>query len=86
VVVDELKVSEPKTRVMAKALNSLVGNASALILIPEKLAYEEVIRSTRNIPDAKILVANYVNIRDLLVFDKVILPLASLDLIKAHLE
>jgi large subunit ribosomal protein L4 len=85
VVVDELKVSEPKTRVMAKALNSLVGNASALILIPEKTAYEEVIRSTRNIPDAKILVANYINVRDLLVFDKVIMPLASLDLIKAHL-
>ena len=86
VVVDELKVSEPKTRVMAKALTSLVGDSSALILIPEKPAYEEVIRSTRNIPDAKILVANYINIRDLLVFDKIVLPLASLDLIKAHLE
>ena len=36
VVVDELTLPEPKTRLMAKALNSLVGESSALVLIPEK--------------------------------------------------
>ncbi len=81
VVVDALTVSEPKTRVMVKSLNSLVGENSALVLIPAKDAYESVIRSTQNIPDAKILLANYLNIRDLMVFDKVVLPLASLELI-----
>ncbi len=34
-----------------------------------------IIRSTNNIPDAKILMAGYLNIRDLLTFDKLILPL-----------
>ncbi len=85
VVVDELKIAEPKTRLMAKALNSLVGNASALILIPEKVQHESIIRSTNNLPDAKILLTGYLNIRDLLVFDKLILPLAALDLISANL-
>lgn len=85
VIVDELKVTEPKTRVMAKALNSLVGESSALILIPEKKAFEDVIRSTNNLPEAKILVSNYLNIRDLLVFDKLVIPLVALDAIKAQL-
>ncbi|MEJ5314866.1 MULTISPECIES: 50S ribosomal protein L4 [Anaerolinea] len=85
VVVDQLTLPEAKTRHMAQALNTLVGDASALVLIPEKEAYEGVIRSTRNLPDAKILLANYLNIRDLLVFDKVVMPLAALDVISANL-
>ena len=85
VVVDELKVREPKTRLMAGALNTLVGEASALVLIPSVEEYEGVIRSTNNIPDAKVLNANYINIRDLMVFDKLVLPMAALDLIKANL-
>jgi len=86
VVIDQLSLAEPKTRLMVKALNLLVGNASALTLTPEKTAdYEVVIRSTNNIPDAKILMAGYVNIRDLLGFDKVILPLAAIDVLQANL-
>ena len=38
-----------------------------------------------NIPDAKILLASYLNIRDLLSYDKVVLPLKSLDVLTAHL-
>lgn len=85
VVVDALSVSEPKTRIMAKSLVALAGDHSVLMLVPEKEAYEAVIRSTRNIPETKILLANYLNIRDLLGFDKVLLPLAALDVITQHL-
>jgi large subunit ribosomal protein L4 len=85
VMVDEMKLAEPKTRLMAKALNNLVGDASALILIPEKEVYDLIIRSTNNIPDAKIMLAGYLNIRDLLAFDKVVMPVATLDVIKANL-
>ncbi len=84
VVVDQLGLPEPKTRLMAKALNALVGSGSALILIPEKTAYEDVIRSTNNIPDAKVLLANYVNIRDLLQYDKLVIPVAALDVLSAN--
>jgi len=85
VVVDALTLPEPKTRLMASALNILVGDASALIVIPTKESYEMVIRSTNNIPDAKILLANYLNIRDLLGYDKVVMPLDSLKAIAEHL-
>ena len=83
-VVDQLAVSEPKTRLMAKALDLLVGGGSALILVPEKEAYEGVIRSTNNIPDAKILLASYLNIRDLLQYDKIVMPVAVLDMLSAN--
>jgi len=85
IVVDELKVAEPKTRLMASALNTLVGNNSVLILIPQKEEYQDVIRSTNNLPEAKILMASYINIRDLLTFEKLVMPLAALESISAHL-
>jgi large subunit ribosomal protein L4 len=86
VVVDEINAGELKTKAMASTLNLWVGEARALLLMPVKDAvYEDVTRLTNNIPDAKVLLVNYVNIRDLLGFDKVVLPLKSLDALLAHL-
>lgn len=80
VVVDDLSLVEPKTRFMVQALDKLVGESSALILIPEKnTQYDLVSRSTRNIPDAKAILASYLNIRDLLGYDRLVLPLPALD-------
>ena len=87
VIVDDLVLAEPKTRLMAKALNQLVGQATALVVIPEKTAaYDIVIRSTSNIPDAKVLMAEYLNICHILSFDKLVLPLGALDMLKSALE
>jgi large subunit ribosomal protein L4 len=86
VVVDDIKLDEMKTRVMASALNNLVGEASALVLMPVRdEAYDNVARIASNIPDAKILLASYLNVRDLLGYDKVVLPLKSLDALSAQL-
>ncbi len=86
VLVDELVLEEPKTRLMAQSLQALVGNASALVLAAEKdAAYDIVMRSARNIPNAKLLMANYLNIRDLLSYDKLVMPLKALDVLKAQL-
>ncbi len=86
VVVDELVLTEPKTRLMAEALGKLVGDASALLLLPEKdQEYEVAMRTADNISDAKVLLASYLNIRDLLGFDKVVVSLKTLDALKAHL-
>ncbi len=85
VIVDELALAEPKTRLMAKALNQLVGSATALVLIPEKAAYEAVIRSASNLPDAKVLLAGYINVRDLLTFEKIVMPMQAIDTLTSHL-
>lgn len=86
VVVEELTLDEPKTRLMAQSLNALVGDASVLLLVAEKdAAYDIVARSSNNLPDAKLLMANYLNIRDLLSYDKLVMPLKALDVLKACL-
>jgi large subunit ribosomal protein L4 len=86
VLVDELSLPEPKTRLMVQSLGLLVGTASALLLVTEKDAnYEVITRSTNNIPDAKVLMANYLNIRDVLGYDKLVMPLKALDVLKAYL-
>jgi len=86
VVVDEIKMDGTKTKAMAAALNQLVGSARALLLLPVKDAvYDDVTRLTNNIPDAKVMLVSYLNIRDLIGFEKVVLPLKSLDALSAHL-
>jgi len=86
VVVDELKLDDHKTRLMVSALSSLVGNASVLVVMSEKdQAYETVMRSADNLEDAKVLLAGYLNIRDLFTYDKLILPVKTLDALVANL-
>ena len=86
VVVDDLTLTEAKTKLMAQVMAKLVGDESAVILIPEKNpTYEMIIRSASNLVSTKTMLANYLNIRDLLSFDKIILPVQSLDVISAHL-
>jgi len=42
-------------------------------------------RSTDNLTAAKVLLADYLNIRDLLGFDKLILPVKTLDALVTNL-
>lgn len=83
VVVDALTLEKPKTSEMLQALVNLVGAESALVLLPER--NESVEKSIRNIEHAKYLRANYLNVRDLLGYDRVVMPLAALDVIRSYL-
>ena len=86
VIVDDLKLDSPKTRLMATTISGLVGGATALVLMPEKdQSYEILMRSTDNLEEAKVLLAGYLNIRDLLGYDKLVLPIKALDALVAHL-
>ena len=86
VLVEEVKLGEGKTRLMSEALTRLVGQASALVVFSEKDAnYEMVMQSTVNLPEAKVLLAGYLNIRDILSYDKLVLPVNALDALTAHL-
>lgn len=86
IVLDELTLKEPKTKLMAQSLDKLSGDASSLIVIPSKGDDYKIIElSARNLPKAKTLLVNYLNIRDLLSYDKLILPLQALEAISEHL-
>lgn len=82
-VLDEFKMESPKTKEMVTTLQNLVGNNSALIILHEK---DELIeKSVRNLPKAKTVNALYLNVRDLLSFERVILPLSAVDVIDSYL-
>lgn len=84
-LVDELTLAEAKTKLMAKALNALVGENSTLLLIPNQEAYAGVERAAHNLPKVKTLDVSYLNIRDLLTYDTIVMPVAALDNIQSHL-
>jgi large subunit ribosomal protein L4 len=84
--VDAFVMDAPKTKVMVDSLEKLVGSDTVLIVMPEKNEnYEAVIRSANNIPNTKTLLANYLNIRDLLGYDKVILMQDSIEVLNGFL-
>lgn len=87
VIIDELVLSEPKTKLMAQTLSNLISeDEKVLILLPEKNeAYKTIQLSARNLPNAQTLLVQYLNIRDLLSHDKIILPLEALDVLIDHL-
>jgi len=80
VLVDSLEMAEPKTRQMLEILQNLKVDSSALILLPA--SDETILRSVRNLPKVRTLVAQYLNVRDLLQYDYVVLPLSSLEIIE----
>jgi large subunit ribosomal protein L4 len=85
IVVDELDITEAKTRMMAEALVNLVGTSTSLVLMPIKdKNYDSVMRSANNIDGTKVLLASYLNIRDVLSFDKVVLPVKTIDALVAQ--
>ncbi len=85
-VLDDFVLSELKTSQMAQVVGNLVGESSVLVIFPEKNEnYDLVAKAANNIPDLKLLIANYMNIRDLLGFDKVIIQKDALDVIESYL-
>jgi large subunit ribosomal protein L4 len=83
VLLDSLSIEAPKTKVMAETLQKLVGDSSALLLMAKDDVNVE--KSIRNLPSAKTLSAEYLNVRDLLGYDRVIMPLDVLDVIRSYL-
>lgn len=83
ILIDSLELESGKTRDMVDALYALVGDDSVLVLLAE--ANEPVERSIRNIPTALYLRASYLNVRDLLKYDKVLVPMDALEQINGWL-
>ncbi|MBZ0282609.1 MAG: 50S ribosomal protein L4 [Anaerolineae bacterium] len=81
VFVDTLSLDTPKTKAMRQILDAVVGKEStALVLVSDR--NENVERSVHNLADAHVIRANYLNMRDLLQYDKVVVPLDALEIIK----
>ena len=82
-VLDKFALETPKTKEMVEMLEALVGNASVLILLPGSDVQLE--KSVNNLTSAKTLRANYLNVRDLLGYERLILPLEAVEVIQSYL-
>lgn len=83
IVLDELVFDQPATAQVLELLNNLEVAGSVVILLPER--NENVEKSARNLQDVKTLRANYLNIRDLLGHDYVIMPKGAVSVIEGFL-
>ena len=80
VVVDELKLTEGKTKLMAKVLKALNAEKKALVVLPER--EENVVRATANLAQAATTYVNTLNVYDILNANKLILTKAALALVE----
>ncbi len=72
-VVDKLELKEIKTKAMVKAFESLKLEGKTLVILPGKNLNVEA--STKNIENAKAILANRINVYDLLRYKNLVLPL-----------
>ncbi|NOZ28034.1 MAG: 50S ribosomal protein L4 [Chloroflexi bacterium] len=84
IVLDSLQLDTPRTKAMLGVLDALEVDGSALILLAE--ANPNVELSARNLPDVRTLRAGYLNVRDILGYDYLILPLDALEEIRRFLS
>lgn len=71
IVLDQLAFAAPKTKEFANVLNNLKVERKALVVTAN---YEDnVALSARNIPGVKFIAADGINVRDVLVHDKLII-------------
>lgn len=71
IILDELNLSEPKTKEMVKILNNINAGKKALIVMDEKNA--NVIKSANNIPNVQTILVNTLNVYDILNYDSFII-------------
>ena len=77
IVVDEIKLSDAKTKLMAEVLKNLGAEKKALLVLAGK--DETVIRASKNIPTVKDAYVNTINVYDLLNADKIIVLKAAME-------
>lgn len=81
IVLDDLKISEPKTQSMVKVLNKVIPKKeSSLIALPE--LNKNIILATKNIPYAKTIQARDLNCLDIVSSKYLIMPETSIEVIE----
>jgi large subunit ribosomal protein L4 len=71
IVLDDLKLEQPKTKEMVKVLKNLGADKKALIVTNG--LDDNAVLSTRNIPGVKLITAEGLNVLDVLYHDKLII-------------
>ncbi len=84
VVLDNIQMDAPKSKEIVQLLKAVASGESTLLLLPGR--NETVEKSARNLTGVKALHANYLNVRDLLGYNKIVMPLAALEVLDGFLN
>jgi large subunit ribosomal protein L4 len=80
-IVQGLDGIEPRTRAMITLLAKLPASRSVLVVIPGRS--ESVERAAGNLPNVRTIHARYVNVRDLLKYERVVITPEAVDQIES---
>ncbi len=83
VLIDELAMEEPRTAALSSLVDQVCAGQTTLVLLASE--NDPVERSIRNLPHVRYLRASYLNVRDLLGHDRVMMDRAALEELVAHL-
>ena len=83
VFVDGFSLEAPKTKDMRQMLDAVAGKNNKTLVLMTVGGNEHVVNSIHNLSDAHVLRVNYLNLRDLLQYDRVVVPLEALEVIKS---
>ncbi len=75
VILEQLKLDQPKTKDMVRILAALGVGSSALIATSEP--EENVVKSTRNLPRVRTMPASLLNVVDILSYKILLMPVAA---------
>ncbi|HET9016222.1 MAG TPA: 50S ribosomal protein L4 [Thermomicrobiaceae bacterium] len=81
VVVEGLNDVEPRTKSMLEVLGKLPGSDARSTLIMVDHPRENVYRGAGNVPNVMVLPAQYVNMRDVLKYERLLLTREAVDVI-----
>ncbi len=81
ILLDDLKLDQPKTKLMAQVFNNLpVGESSCLLVLPK---YDlTLIRASRNLPNVQPMQAKDLNALDVLSYKYLVMPKEAIEVIK----
>lgn len=82
VLLNAWELTEPKTKLVADVLDAVAGTQNVLVVLADEDKNSAVYRSARNLPNVTVLNVRYLNIRDLLKHEKVVMPLNALEVVK----
>lgn len=82
VVVDGLAGVEPRTQTMKSLLNDLpVNDRRTLVVLGPEGEWDSLFRAANNLQDVKIIRAGYINIHDVLTYERLLLTTEAVDTI-----
>lgn len=76
IIIDKIELKEAKTKNMVEVFNSINIDKNALLAIPTK--NESIAKSVSNLPNIKGVLVDYLNVKDLLKYNTLVLMKDSL--------